>query len=49
MWDIVVVKKTDDKYIVMTPNGDFHCINEDTLNLFKRNGRVNYDSENIKY
>jgi len=49
MWDIVLIKKTEDnKYIVMTPNGDYHCIDEDTFNTFKRNNRVNYEPEKIK-
>lgn len=49
MWDIELIKKTDDnKYIVMTPNGDYHCINQDTFYTFEKNKRVNYEPEKIK-
>lgn len=49
MWDIVLIKKTDDnKYIVMTQNGDYHCIDEDSFNIFERNNRVNYEPNKIK-
>lgn len=48
MWDIVVIKKEGDNYIVMTPNGDVHCISEDTFQTFERNGRVSYDPEHKK-
>jgi hypothetical protein len=41
MWNLVVIKKTDDFYIVMTPNGDTHCIDEITYNKFLNEGRVN--------
>jgi hypothetical protein len=48
MWDIVLIKKTEDKYIVMTQNGDVHCISEETFETFKKSNRVSYDKENIK-
>lgn len=49
MWDIVLIKETDDrKFIVMTPNGDYHCIDKETFERFEKNGRVNYKPETIK-
>lgn len=48
MWDIVVIQKEDDKYIVMTPNGDVHCITEETFQTFERADRVSYDPEHKK-
>jgi hypothetical protein len=48
MWDIVVIKKENDNYIVMTPNGDVHCISEDTFQTFERNGRVSNNPEHKK-
>ena len=44
-WDISIIKKLDDGYyIVMNVNGDTHCINEETLQVFVRNNRVyNYE------
>jgi hypothetical protein len=42
MWDIVVIKKDGDVYTVMTPNGDVHCISEQTLKTFEKNNRVKY-------
>jgi len=29
-----------DFYIVMTPNGDNHCIDEETYDRFKKEGRI---------
>jgi hypothetical protein len=41
-WDITILKKLDDGYyIVMNVNGDTHCINEESLQVFVRNNRVN--------
>ena len=40
MWDIDIIKKVNDLYIVMTPNGDTHCIDENTLQIFVKNNRV---------
>ena len=41
MWDIEILKVLDDGYyIVMTPNGDTHCITEETLQVFIKNKRV---------
>ena len=40
MWDIVLIKKDKDDYIVMTPNGDVHCISEETFQNFKKSNRV---------
>jgi hypothetical protein len=34
MWDIEIIKQVGDLYIVMTPNGDTHCINENELQIF---------------
>lgn len=48
MWDIVVIKQDGDNYIVMTQNGDVHCISEETFQSFKRNGRISYDPEHKK-
>ena len=48
MWDIVLIKKSDDYYIVMTQNGDYHCLDEETFKSFEKNGRVNYEPEKIK-
>ena len=49
MWDIVLINITDnDKYIVMTQNGDYHCIDKETFERFEKNGRVNYEPETIK-
>lgn len=48
MWDIVVIKKDGDNYIVMTPNGDVHCISTETFQTFERNGRVSYDPQHKK-
>ncbi len=50
MWDITVLKETDDeKFIVMTPNGDVHCIDKETFANFEKWGRVNYDPTTINY
>ena len=48
IWDIVLIKKSDDNYIVMTPNGDVHSICEDTFQTFVKDDRVSYDKEKIK-
>jgi hypothetical protein len=48
IWDIVLIKKDDDSYIVMTPNGDVHCISENTFQTFVKADRVSYDKEKIK-
>ena len=48
IWDIALIKKSDDYYIVMTPNGDYHCLDEQSFNNFEKNGRVNYNPETIK-
>jgi hypothetical protein len=49
MWDIVLINITDnDKYIVMTQNGDYHCIDRETFERFEKNGRVIYEPETIK-
>jgi hypothetical protein len=48
MWDIVVIQKEGDNYIVMTPNGDVHCISEETFQTFEKAGRVSYDPEHKK-
>lgn len=48
MWDIVILNQVDDKYIVMTPNSDVHCISEETFQLFKRSDRVSYIHEDKK-
>ena len=45
IWDITLIKETEGSYIVMTPNGDVHCINEDTFQTFVKSDRVNYDKE----
>jgi hypothetical protein len=48
IWDITLINKTDDKYIVMTQNGDVHCINESSFQTFVKSDRVNYDKEKYK-
>jgi len=48
MWDIVVIKQDGDNYIVMTPNGDVHCISKETFQKFEKFGRVSYDPEHKK-
>jgi hypothetical protein len=48
MWDIVLIDKSGDYYIVMTPNGDVHSISEDTFQTFVKADRVSYDKEKIK-
>lgn len=49
MWDIVLLNTTDNnKFIVMTQNGDVHCIDKETFESFEKNGRVNYKPETIK-
>lgn len=40
MWDLVFINKSDDYYIVMTPNGDTECIDEKTYNKFLKEGRI---------
>ena len=35
MWDIVVIKQDADNYIVMTPNGDVHCISGKLFKVLK--------------
>lgn len=40
MWDLVLIKKSDDYYIVMTPNGDTHCIDEETYQRFLSQNRI---------
>jgi hypothetical protein len=40
MWNIEIIKKLDNYYIVMTPDGETHCITEETLQVFIKNERV---------
>lgn len=40
MWDLVLINETDGFYIVMTPNGDTHCIDETIYNKFLQEGRI---------
>ena len=50
MWDITLLKETNDgKFIVMTPNGDVHCIDKECFSIFEKGGRVNYDPTTINY
>jgi hypothetical protein len=42
MWDLVLINETGGFYIVMTPNGDTHCIDEVTYNKFLNENRINY-------
>ena len=48
IWDIVLMNKSGDSYIVMTQNGDVHCISENTFQTFVKADRVSYDKEKIK-
>jgi hypothetical protein len=48
MWDIVVLKKDGDNYIVMNQNGDVHYISKETFETFERNGRVSYNPDDAK-
>lgn len=40
MWDLVLISKTDKYYIVMTPDGETHCIDEETFERFKNQNRI---------
>ena len=40
MWDITIIKKVDNYYIVMTPDGETHCIDDETYQSFKQQNRV---------
>lgn len=47
MWDISILKKVNEYYIVMCADGETRCIDEDTLQLYLRNNRVfNYEQFN---
>ena len=48
MWEIVLLKKSGDSYIVMTQNGDVHCISEETFKTYEKANRVSYNKENFK-
>ena len=43
MWDLQIIKKLDNYYIVMTPNGETHCIDTSTFELFKKQNRIKYE------
>lgn len=45
IWDITILKKVDNHFIVMNVNGDTHLINRDSLDVFLRNGRVSNAKE----
>jgi 16S rRNA C1402 (ribose-2'-O) methylase RsmI len=40
MWDIIVLNKMDDFYLVMTPNGETHTITQETYDIFKQQNRI---------
>lgn len=40
MWNLQLIKKLDNYYIVMTPNGETHCIDGTTFELFKQQKRI---------
>lgn len=49
MWDILLIKITENnRYIVMTQNGDYRSIDKETFERFEKNGKVNYEPEKIK-
>ena len=45
IWDITILKKIGDDFIVMNINGDTHLINQESLNIFLRNNRVSNAKE----
>jgi hypothetical protein len=40
MWNIKMIKQVDNYYIVMTPDGETHCIDNTTFELFKKQNRI---------
>lgn len=40
MWNLILINKIEGYYIVMTPNGENHCIDEETYVRFKKEGRI---------
>lgn len=44
-WDITILKKIDNYFVVMNINGDTHVINQESLNIFLRNNRVSNPKE----
>jgi hypothetical protein len=44
-WDITILKKIDNYFIVMNVNGDTHVINQESLNIFLTNNRVSNPKE----
>ncbi|MEY4573095.1 MAG: hypothetical protein RLZ10_2370 [Bacteroidota bacterium] len=45
IWDITILKKVDEYFIVMNVNGDTHLINRDSLDIFLKCGRVSNAKE----
>jgi hypothetical protein len=45
IFDITILKKVDDYFIVMNVNGDTHTIKQESLNIFLVNNRVSNPKE----